>query len=276
MKTRPARLDRDGITLLHAHEDGAVVLDIEGAFRVHIAFAPRAFTPAPRAELGVGRGGHGSGLEVVEQMEERVDEHGAGVGQAAAAGKFLLSEPRADARDVAVPVREGAGMINLPKVAMLDGEARGLGLALEAEVLGHHHGAAVLLRGGDNLLGLLGVQGHGLLDEHMLAGIERINGHGRMEKVWQGDGDGVDVRLFQQFFIVRVAARDVKFLRRFAQALGICFGNRHGRGPRAVQKAVEVLDADGTYTDDRATKFFAHKLGWIRARCRTVPDRGQR
>ena len=43
MKTRPACINGDGVTLFHSHERGAVIFDIERAFGIHFALAPRAF-----------------------------------------------------------------------------------------------------------------------------------------------------------------------------------------------------------------------------------------
>ena len=192
-------------------------------------------------------------------MEQRINQHGAAVGHDAAAGMLLLRVPGANARDVAVPVREGARVIDLAEVAVLDGEPRRLRVFVEAEVLRDHRGAAVLLRGGNDLRGFLRVHRHRFFDEHMLACVERIHGDGGMEEIRQRNGHGINVRLFEQFLVIRVAARDVKFLGGLAQALRVDLSNGDSSGALAMQEGVEMLGADGTNADDRATKFFAHK-----------------
>ena len=105
---------------------------------------------------------------------------------------------------------------------------------------------------------LLGVGGHRLLDHHVLACFERVDGDRRVQVVRQGDGDGVDVGLLEKFPIVRVAARDVKALGSFPQTLRIRLSDRDRRSPGTKQQTAQVFDSDRTGTDNRAAEFLAH------------------
>ena len=67
----------------------------------------------------------------------------------------------------------------------------------------------------------------------------------------------------------------MKLLGGFPQALRIEFRDGDRRGAGTMQKAVQVFEADGPRTNDRATKFFAHSWDGLQTLCRTAPDRGQ-
>ena len=49
---------------------------------------------------------------------------------------------------------------------------------------------------------LLGVEGDGLFTQDMLAVVEKIDGHGRVEVVWQTDGNSLQRRIVQDIVII--------------------------------------------------------------------------
>src|SRR5689334_15109871 len=97
-------------------------------------------------------------------MKQRVNERRAGVRQTTAARQTFLCEPGADARDLAVSMREGTRVIYLPEIAALDGLPRALGVLIETQIFSDHDRTPVLLGRGHNLCGLLGIRRHWLLD----------------------------------------------------------------------------------------------------------------
>ena len=120
-------------------------------------------------------------------------------------------------------------MVNLAEVAALDDGARGLRVFVEAQILRDHERALHGLRRLDHLRGFLGIEGHRLLHEDVLARLECVDGDGRVEMIRQGDGDGVDVGLLQQLTIVGVAAGDVVPHAGLAGAVRVVLRHRHRR-----------------------------------------------
>lgn len=94
----------------------------------------------------------------------------------------------------------------------------------------------------------------------MFARLEGGDGDGGVQMVGQRDGDGVQVGLVEDFVPVGVATRDVVTLGGFAEALRVAFGDGHSGGARAVQQAVEMVQADAPGSDDTAAKFVAHRV----------------
>ena len=77
----------------------------------------------------------------------------------------------------------------------------------EAVVEMDHELLAGLLGGREHLFGLLGVHGHRLFAEYMLASGQGSYGNLGMEEIRQGDADGVYVGFGKQLFIVRIGGR---------------------------------------------------------------------
>ena len=96
--------------------------------------------------------------------------------------------------------------------AKLAGVEDFLGFHIGAEeVLGEaDHELDVVAAGGLNhVVALLKGEGHGLLDEDVLAGVEGIDGEAVVELVAEGDGDGVDFVVLEQFGVAGVGAGDL-------------------------------------------------------------------
>ena len=66
--------------------------------------------------------------------------------------------------------------------------------------------AVVLLRGGEDGAALANGQRHRLLEEHVLSGAARLNGHLRMPEVGRGDQDAVNRGIGKQLAVVGVAS----------------------------------------------------------------------
>lgn len=73
----------------------------------------------------------------------------------------------------------------------LDGVRRGALLGSHLDEL------AVLALGGDEQRTLGGIVAAGLFDVDVLAGLQPVDGHGRVPVVGRGDGDGVDIFLVE-------------------------------------------------------------------------------
>ncbi len=73
-----------------------------------------------------------------------------------------------------------------------------------AALLGSHkeHSIAVLPAGGTNQLVLFQCQRHGLLTEHMLAGLQRFHSNFHMPVIGRGDADNIDIRTIQNRSVV--------------------------------------------------------------------------
>ena len=92
----------------------------------------------------------------------------------------------------------------------------------------------------------------------MLARFQCLDGDGRVQIVWQGDGDRVDVWLFEQLPVIGVAAGNLETIGRFLRAGGTAFGDGRYRGAATMQEAVQVVQADAARADDRAAKCCRH------------------
>ena len=79
------------------------------------------------------------------------------------------------------------------------------------EVVGQtHHQLYVVGAGGcDHLVALLQRERHGLLDQYVLAGVERIHAQPVVQVVTEHNAHGVDLGVLQQFRVRGVALRDV-------------------------------------------------------------------
>ena len=67
--------------------------------------------------------------------------------------------------------------------------------------------AVVLLRGGEDGAALANGQRHRLLEEHVLSGAARLNGHLRMPEIRRGDQDAVNRRVGEQLAIILITPR---------------------------------------------------------------------
>jgi len=229
----PTDFEDEALAGFGLEESDTEVFDIEGAFGVDLAFAPIELAEAAIAKFGVGLGGDGGDVEIAHEVEAGVEEMDADVIGASAAGILFLSEPGADAGNAAASNPKAAGVIDFAEVAAFDECAGHLGVAIEAKILRDHEDAFHLARGIDDLKGVPGICGHRLLEEDVLAGFQGVNGDLGVEMIGDCDGDGVDVRLVEQFAIIRIAARDAKTFGGFFCALRIAFGYGDARGARA-------------------------------------------
>lgn len=259
----PTDFEIDGAAAFHFDDGGGAVFDVAGFAGINFAFAPVEFAEAARAEFGVGLAEDAGGFEVAQEMEGNVEDVDADIEAATAAGIFFLREPRADARDAAAPQPKCARVIDVAEVAALDEELGHLGGAVEAQILTDHEGA-LHFHGGVNDPGcLFGAGGHGLFEEDMFAGLEGFDGDRRVKIIGQGDGDGINVRLFEQLAIVGIAAGDFETLGGFPGAAGMDFRHRDDRGSRALGEPIQVVQADSASSDHRAPKSLSHKLSGV-------------
>jgi hypothetical protein len=83
-----------------------------------------------------------------------------------------------------------------------------------------------------------------------------------MQVIRESDGDGVEVRLFQQFVIINVTAGHVMSGTGFASALGVGFGNGDGRCTVTGGETVKMVEADPPGSNDRTAKLVCHKCPW--------------
>ena len=142
-------------------------------------------------------------------------------------------------------------MIDFAQIAALDERTGKLGVFVEPQILGDHQRALHLPGSVDEFGRLLPIQGHRLFQQDMLAGLEGLERHRRVQMRRQRDDDGIDVGLFEQLAKVGVTARDVMAGGGFAGELRIGFGQRHRRRAMAGDKAVEVVEAYAARSDDR-------------------------
>ena len=61
----------------------------------------------------------------------------------------------------------------------------------------------------DHVVALCKREGHGLLDEHVLASVERVDREAVVELVAEGDGDGIDFVVLEQLGVVGIGAGDL-------------------------------------------------------------------
>jgi hypothetical protein len=95
-------------------------------------------------------------------------------------------------------VAPGHGGERLAQGAALDEIRHGNVFGPEAQHVGQHEDAAARFRCGDHLVALVQRERHGLLEQHMLAGIERGHCVVRVQIGGQGDADGVHVFVRRQ------------------------------------------------------------------------------
>ena len=93
----------------------------------------------------------------------------------------------------------------------------------------------------------------------MLAGLERGDGDGGVEMVGQGDGDGVNIGLVEEFVVIGVAAGYFEAFGGFLGAAGMDLGDGDGVGAGALGEAGQVVEPNATSSDDGATKSVGHK-----------------
>ena len=151
------------------------------------------------------------GLGIAHEKHAEVD-HVEEVDEGAAAGHGLGGEPAAEAGD--------AGAANPFRLAGVDGADGAVGdvvhhrVALGAgAVVEIKHERLLRLFGGELHDGhFLGAEGGGFFAEDVLAGLEGLEGEGRVEFVGDDDGDGVELgELFQHLGDIGVDAGDVVF-----------------------------------------------------------------
>ena len=151
------------------------------------------------------------GLGVAHEVHAEVD-HVEEVDERAAARHGLGGEPAAEAGD--------AGAANPFRLAGVDGADGAVGdvvhhrVALGAgAVVEIKHERLLRLFGGELHDGhFLGAEGGGFFAEDVLAGLEGLEGEGRVEFVRDDDGDGVELgELFQHLGDIGVHAGDVVF-----------------------------------------------------------------
>ena len=115
------------------------------------------------------------------------------VDERTAAGEFLGGEPAAEARDTgaADPLRlRGVDLTDQPLLDILDHRLRfRTGAVVEIE----HHVLTRLLGSGSDLEDLRSAERRGLLAEHVLAGIEALDGERSVELVRDNDADSIEI-----------------------------------------------------------------------------------
>lgn len=92
---------------------------------------------------------------------------------------------------------------------------------LEMKAVSNHQPGAILMRGVDHGVAILGARCHGLFTENVNSGRGCANGIFSMQMIRQGDVDGVNVRECTAIVIVRIEMIDLVFLAQGAKFGGI-------------------------------------------------------
>jgi hypothetical protein len=106
------------------------------------------------------------------------------------------------------------------------------------------------------------IASHRLFGENRLAGLERGNGDLGLQTRQRGDGDRLDVRVFDQSAPVAIGLGDAGCLREFLRARGIAAGQRHHRATRVSAECrhknrAAVIGADDAEPDHALTSGFS-------------------
>ena len=192
-------------------------------------------------------------------------EHGA-------AGKTTVVEAVGQVAVLLIAAKVELGEVHAPKVARIHATAQLL-IQRHVEHRGGVHKDDVMLVGdGTGLIEFGGIEGNGLLAEHVLASCQSSTQIGDMRVVRRGDIDGVDIRI------------GVEVLNRFVHLLdAILLGKSLGLGQRAVGNARKLaagqserlghLVGNNAATDHSPAKLRNRKNV---ARERLAPDQGKR
>ena len=79
-------------------------------------------------------------------------------------------------------------------------------MAIEPEILRDHKRASHFLCSLDDFGRFPGVHRHRFFEQHVLAGLQSVDGDPRVQMVGHGDGQCVNVRLVEQVMVIRVGA----------------------------------------------------------------------
>ena len=132
------------------------------------------------------------------------------IDQRAAAGAGLVAEPAARATLAAQVGR--LGIVNIAKVAVIDEVLQNGAVVAEAAHEADHEELAVLFGGFLHTASLIGVHGHGLFAQYMLAGVERGDGALGMSRVPGAHAYRVQLGEFNHFVNVGEQAGHAVFL----------------------------------------------------------------
>ncbi len=141
-------------------------------------------------------------------------------------------------------------------VDLAEEAGRGVGLGgdhgrREAEVGAHAEHLVLGRRLGEHALGFGIAQGHRLFTEHVAAGFQRRQGHGRVKDIGRGDHGDVGFDLREHFFVVAIDGGDADLVGQLLRARGvhIAEGDDFGVGQAIEARPVAVL-GDAACADD--------------------------
>ena len=194
----------------------------------------------------------GEPAQGVELMGEATDD-------GAAAQRVAAANPMAGRqRDILIVLE--FPVVNLPQDAGIEDALEGHPIRVVAAVMGDGKGYPRLLARLDHPVAFIDVARHHFLDEHMLAGTRRVDGHRHMEIVRQQNLHRIDIRAREQFPVVPHNRHlRPQFPAHHLRMGGMRFGHRHHRTlVRALPEARHVLRKNAACTDDTDMKFVLH------------------
>ena len=202
----PGHGERHRLTGAERDETVRGRFDVGDALR-HVRDAPRPLEALIGDVIVVRAGKHVGRFRIAHEVEAQVD-HVQQVDQRPAPGERLVGEPAAESRNAGAPNPLRLAGVDRADDALLDLLHHGVALRPGAVVEVEHQRAFGRLGGGLHRHRLLGVQRGRLFAEHVLAGLQGLQGERRVKLVRDDDRDSVQIRHAQELGDVRIDLAD--------------------------------------------------------------------